>query len=145
LKLAAGTGKYYQVGSELAIQQAISKILVEIQSVNGAFAATSLPASSTNRSVSENEVYLGVFRPDANAGPQWYGNLKRYQIILNNGNPDLGDAAGVAATNSQTGFLADCAVAFWNSDTSGYKPAPAVATAQPYWQAVTSDTPTPKS
>jgi Tfp pilus tip-associated adhesin PilY1 len=144
LQLAVGTDKYYQVGNEAQIEKAVSKILVEIQSVNGAFAATSLPASATNRSVSENEVYLGVFRPDQSAGPRWFGNLKRYQIILNNGNPDLGDAAGISATNSQTGFLADCSASFWNSDTSGYQPATAV-TAQPYWQPVVSDLPSPKS
>jgi type IV pilus assembly protein PilY1 len=144
LRDAVGTNNYYQVGSEAAILAAISDILVKIQSTNSAFAATALPASATNRSVDQNQVYLGVFRPDQNAAPKWYGNLKRYQIILQNGVPALGDAANAPAVNNVTGFLADCAVSYWTSDTSGYIPG-AGATATPYWSLVTSDQPSPSS
>jgi len=141
-----GGGKYYKVGSEDAILKALTDILIEIQSTNSAFAATALPASATNRSVDQNQVYLGVFRPDAIAQPRWFGNLKRFQIILNNGSPDLGDATGVVATNSVNGFLKDCSASFWTKDTSAYKAAgtaPA-ATDPPYWSIVPI-TPTPTS
>jgi len=141
-----GGGKYYRVSTEDAILKAITDILIEIQSTNSAFAATALPASATNRSVDQNQVYLGVFRPDAIAQPRWFGNLKRFQIILNNGSPDLGDATGVVATNSVNGFLKDCSASFWTKDTSAYKAAgtaPA-ATDPPYWSIVPI-TPTPTS
>ena len=140
----AGPNNYYNVKSSTDIVAAISKILLDIQSVNSAFAATSLPASATNRSVDQNEVFLGLFRPDGLAAPRWYGNLKRFQLILNNGSPDLGDALGVSAINSTTGFLNDCAQSFWTSDTSAYQPASTV-TAQPYWSMVPGDKPIPKS
>lgn len=141
---ALGGGKYFQVGTEAAIIRDLTAIVLEIQSKNSAFAATSLPASATNRSVDQNEVFLGVFRPDGNAAPRWYGNLKRFKLIINNGVADLGDALGVSAINSQTGFVADCSASFWTSDTSGYAPASGV-TVKPYWKAVGADQPNPAS
>jgi type IV pilus assembly protein PilY1 len=142
---AQGGGKYYVAQSGDDLLKDINQILVEIQSVNSAFAATALPASATNRSVDQDQVYIGVFRPDPLARPRWYGNLKRYQIVLNNGDPELGDATKASAINTATGFVADCAVSYWTKDSSAYQPTgttpPAAA---PYWSIV-SDTPTPSS
>ena len=67
--------------SEEAIINALRQILIEIQSVNAVFASASLPINATNRSQNENQVFIGMFRPDADANPR-YGNLKRYQIGL---------------------------------------------------------------
>jgi type IV pilus assembly protein PilY1 len=118
----AGPNHYYQVGSEDAILAALTNILVDIQSQNSAFAATTLPASSANRSTDLNQVFLGVFRPDPDAKPRWYGNLKRYQVILNNNEPDTGDANAVPAIDSTTGFVKQCAASYWTADTSAYQP-----------------------
>jgi Tfp pilus tip-associated adhesin PilY1 len=79
-----------------------------------------LPISATNRSLNDNEVYIGMFRPDADARPRWFGNLKRYQLIRTNGQIELGDSAGVAATDTNTGFITGCAVSYWTSDSGTY-------------------------
>jgi Tfp pilus tip-associated adhesin PilY1 len=134
LKAAGGSDHYFQVGSEAAIIAALNRILTDVQAVNSAFAATSMPASAANRSISQNEVFLGVFRPGEKANPRWYGNLKRYQLLYDatTGDIDLGDATGAPAINAASGFISECTDSFWTTDTTMYQPSGSVA-AQPYW------------
>jgi hypothetical protein len=118
-----GGGRYFQATSEEAIINAIRQILVEIQSVNAVFASASLPINATNRSQNENQVFIGMFRPDSNAKPMWYGNLKRYQIGLFGLLGDeakLADKDGNEAVSNETGFIQPCATSFWTSDSGDY-------------------------
>lgn len=115
-----GGGKYFQVGSESAIELALKQILAEIQSVNSTFASASLPISATNRAQSLNQVFIGMFRPDPDGLPRWMGNLKQYQLISSGTVTGLGDALGQGAVNLQTGFVADCAASFWTKDSGSY-------------------------
>jgi len=121
---------------------ALNNILVDIQAVNSAFAATSMPASAANRSISQNQVFIGVFRPGEGGNPRWYGNLKRYQLLYDSttGDIDLGDAFGSPALNAASGFIAECAASYWTSDTTTYQPGSSVA-AQPYWTLIPGSTP----
>jgi hypothetical protein len=112
-----GGGKYYSATNESAIAAALNNILAEIQSVNSTFASASLPVNSTNRAQNANQVFIGMFRPDPNAGPRWFGNLKQYQIGSNGITLDLYDVTNKPAINSQTGFLDDCAQSFWSTDS----------------------------
>ena len=108
-----GGGRYFQASDEEAIISALRQIMIEIQSVNSVFASASLPINATNRSQNENQVFIGVFKPDRTKDPGWFGNMKRYQLISSGASIDLGDSLGNAAINNQTGFLTDCAVSFW--------------------------------
>jgi Tfp pilus tip-associated adhesin PilY1 len=116
----AGGGKYFAAKNEQAILDALKQIIVEIQAVNTTFASTSLPVSATNRSQNENQVFIGMFRPDSRAKPRWFGNLKRYKLIANGADIELGDTNGNIATNSVTGFVTPCAASFWTSDSGSY-------------------------
>jgi hypothetical protein len=116
----AGGGKYFAAKNEDAILSALKQILVEIQAVNTTFASTSLPVSATNRSQNENQVFIGMFRPDSRARPRWFGNLKRYKLISANGNVELGDVNGNIATNNVTGFVTPCAASYWTTDSGPY-------------------------
>lgn len=113
-----GGGRYFSAKSETEILTALKKIMSEIQSVNTAFAAASIPLSTTNRSQNLNEVYIGVFRPSLE--PRWFGNLKKYKISTTGGVVDLVDSLGTTALNSQTGFLNDCAASFWTTDSGAW-------------------------
>ncbi len=113
-------GKYFQVGNQTAIEMALKEILAEIQSVNSAFAAASLPISSTNRGESLNQVFIGMFRPDPNGAPRWNGNLKRFKAIKDGTAIVLGDAIDRRADSLQTGFISDCAASFWTTDSGNY-------------------------
>ena len=112
-----GGGKYFAATNQSAIVAALQSILAEIQSVNSTFASASLPVNATNRTQNANQVFIGMFRPDPAALPRWYGNLKQYQIGNVGGGLDLVDANGSPATNTLTGFIADCAVSFWTTNS----------------------------
>jgi type IV pilus assembly protein PilY1 len=115
-----GGGRYFQATTEEAIVNAIRQILIEIQSVNAVFASASLPINATNRSQNENQVFIGMFRPDPDASPRWYGNLKRYQIGLFGAEAKLADKDGNEAVSTETGFIQPCATSFWTTDSADY-------------------------
>jgi hypothetical protein len=116
----AGGGKYFAAKNEQAILDALRQIIIEIQAVNTTFASTSLPVNATNRSQNENQVFIGMFRPDPDAHPRWFGNLKRYQLINSGANIELGDVNGHIAVNTVTGFVTPCAASYWTSDSGSY-------------------------
>ena len=130
-----GGGRYFQASSEQAILAALRDIMVEIQAVNTVFASASLPINATSRSQNENQVYIGMFRPDPGARPRWYGNLKRYQVARFGTEIGLGDASNPPreAVSSQTGFIHPCAVSFWTTDTSSSDTSTAPPTDTSYW------------
>ena len=115
-----GGGRYFMARSQEALEAALGSIINEILSVNSTFASASLPISATNRAQNENQVFIGMFRPDPQAKPRWFGNLKRYQLGWFDGVVDLADADGSRAVNIRTGFVADCASSFWTSDSDAY-------------------------
>ncbi len=116
----AGGGKYFAARNEQAIVDALKQIMVEIQAVNTAFASTSLPVNATNRSQNENQVFIGMFRPDPHAKPRWFGNLKRYQLVADGASIELGDVNGALAVNTVTGFITPCASSYWTADSGAY-------------------------
>jgi Tfp pilus tip-associated adhesin PilY1 len=116
----AGGGRYFAAKDEKAILDALKQIIIEIQAVNTSFASTSLPVNATNRSQNENQVFIGMFRPDPDAKPRWFGNLKRYQLIAAGSNVELGDVNGKIAVNTLTGFVTPCATSYWSKDSGSY-------------------------
>lgn len=118
----AGGGEYFAAKSQQAILDALNQIIGKIIAKNTTFASTSLPVSSTNRSQNENQVYIGMFRPDPDAKPRWFGNLKRYQLIPVGADIKLGDSKGKPAVNNEkdNGFITDCAISYWTSYNGAY-------------------------
>lgn len=112
-----GKGSYFQATSAGAIATAIEKAFNQILAVNSTFASASLPVNATNRAQNENQVYIGMFRPDPERKPRWFGNLKRYQIIKVLTDVELGDQSGAAAVSPTTGFINDSAVSFWTTSS----------------------------
>jgi type IV pilus assembly protein PilY1 len=114
-----GGGKYFAARNQEAIEKALEEILSEILSVNSTFASVSLPISHDTRTQNENQVFVGMFRPDPKALPRWAGNLKRYQLgVFDGGTADLVDAQGGRVLNALSGFITDCAVSFWTTHST---------------------------
>ena len=127
-----GKGKYFAVTSGVAgtaIVDALNAIFSEVQAVNSVFASTTLPVSVNVRGTNLNQVYVGVFRPDANKAPRWPGNLKLYNLALdpNSSTPRafLADAAnglppavGNSIENGVTGFVNGSATSFWTGSSN---------------------------
>jgi type IV pilus assembly protein PilY1 len=118
LKSIAGVsrGKYFAVtsgGGGSQIVEALKTIFSEIQAVNTVFASVSLPVSVNTEGTYLNQIYIGMFRPDADAFPKWVGNLKQYKFGIGTGGLETQDANSVNAINSSTGFITECARSFW--------------------------------
>ncbi|WP_332671274.1 pilus assembly protein [Aromatoleum sp.] len=136
----SGVGGAFKVDGDLgALVKALRNVFTQIAAVNSAFASAALPISVNTQGTYLNQVFIGMFRPDANQRPRWAGNLKQYQFKLQKtviGDTVkrtlyLADADGEPAVdNANTGFLQSCARSFWTSDSGDY------------WQSVT-EPPTP--
>ncbi|MDB9814795.1 PilC/PilY family type IV pilus protein [bacterium] len=89
---------------------------IDIYNQDNVLAAASLPLSVHNQAVNENQVYIGMFRPDRDA-PFWEGNLKLYQIGLDATSTEvvLLDAEGRPVVDSASGLVNSQARSFWTS------------------------------
>jgi type IV pilus assembly protein PilY1 len=116
-------GKYFRVNSAVGggaeIQGILEEIFSEIQAVNSVFASVSLPLSVNTQETYLNQVYVGVFRPNAGALPRWDGNLKQYKLGLVGDKLVTLDADDKVAVNSLTGFVTECARSFWTPAAPG--------------------------
>jgi len=110
-----GGGKYYRANGVSDLIKDFTAIFNEIDAVNSVFAAAALPVSANVRGTNLNQVYLGVFRPDSNGLPRWYGNLKEYQLGVSGTTLTLEDSLGAAAENSTTGFISPNVTSFWTT------------------------------
>jgi len=111
---AVGGGKYYPTTDFQELKEALEGALSEIQSVNSVFASVSLPVSVNTQGTYLNQVFVGMFRPDGDAAPRWYGNLKQYKLGYLDGTLKLLDANEDSAISaSGSGFIAECARSFW--------------------------------
>ena len=118
----AGGGQYALGENGQAVLNAILSALRKMQPVNSVFAAVTLPVSVNVRGTFLNQVYMGQFRPDANARPRWPGNLKQYQIGLNaNDEPILVDRNKKAVEDTAKGFLLPDITSFWSQSSDYWK------------------------
>lgn len=109
-----GGGKYFPTNNYDELKKALEGALSEIQSVNSVFASVSLPVSVNTQGTYLNQVFVGMFRPDGDAAPRWYGNLKQYKLGYLGGTLKLLDADGASAISaSGSGFIAECARSHW--------------------------------
>lgn len=119
-----GGGKSFRVSNVSEMTTALLHALNEVQAVNSVFSSASLPVSVNAEGSYLNQIFLGMFRPDATGAPRWLGNLKQYQLIRNSsGQLVMGDQEGKPAISSGgTGFLAPDAVSFWTYKDSATLP-----------------------
>ncbi|HWI83152.1 pilus assembly protein [Ramlibacter sp.] len=118
-----GAGKYFFINGESStvgddIENALNNVFSEIQSVNSVFASVSLPVSVNTQGTYLNQVYIGMFRPNAGPEPRWTGNLKQYKLGQVGSALKLLDAANAGAINNLTGFISECARSFWTPLTT---------------------------
>jgi len=117
-----GGGESYKAGNESQLQIAVDTIVTKILAVNSVFAAVALPVSVNQRGSYLNQVYLGVFRPDAERAPNWVGNLKQYQIAAENTLQGkrlfLADASTPPQPAAAGNFISPTAVSFWTQPSS---------------------------
>ena len=118
-----GGGEYFAATSEAAIEDALQSIFNQVQAVNSVFASSSLPVSVNTQGTYLNQIYMGVFRPDAKATPRWLGNLKQYKFKITTDAKGvetlvLADADDIPAVSSTTGFIKSDARSYWTHNSS---------------------------
>ncbi len=117
-----GKGRYFATTSGSAatsLVDALNQIFNEIQAVNSVFASTTLPVSVNVRGTNLNQVYIGMFRPNADKSPRWFGNLKLYKLALNSSNNlILVDSTTSAAEDPNTGFIGSTATSYWTHSST---------------------------
>ncbi|WP_349616043.1 pilus assembly protein [Azotobacter salinestris] len=115
------------------LSNALFTVFNDVQAKNSVFASATLPVTANTQGTYLNQVFVAMFRPDGNASPRWYGNLKQYQLGLDAGgnivltdstdNPDAG--AVTSKTNPTTGAISPEAVSFWTTNSPGVSGWPA--------------------
>lgn len=115
-----GGGQYYSASNVTDLTKFLTNIFNSIMSTNTVFASASLPISVNAQGTYRNQVFVGVFRPDANARPRWVGNLKQYKMAYDRGTDSLQlvDSLGQAALSSSTGFFRPNTVSYWTTESS---------------------------
>ncbi|PVY80433.1 type IV pilus assembly protein PilY1 [Cupriavidus alkaliphilus] len=118
-------GKRYvvELGDVQAMVDALLQIFNEMQAINNVFSSVSLPVSVNGQGSYLNQIYIGMFRPDATAAPRWMGNLKQYklgydnknQIVVLDANPP-GPNQQSAISSAGTGFISPNAKSFWTAE-----------------------------
>ena len=100
-----------------SLSDAFAAILTEIQGINSVFVSASLPVSVNTQGTFLNQVFVGMFRPDAGGSPKWLGNLKQYQLKYDaaTNTVRLGDADGLDAIDAGTGFVSVLARSYWTT------------------------------
>lgn len=124
-----GGGRYCESTDQASVAACLSTFFNEILATNSVFASTTLPLSADNSGAYLNQLYVGMFRPDGQSKPRWYGNLKQYKFAYDSATNSLSvvDSANVAAASAATGFAVPDAVSFWTSKNTGAAPDAAYA------------------
>lgn len=109
-----GGGQYFSASDYASLAAAVNTVVSEVRSVNSVFAAVTLPVSTNQQSTFLNQIFIGMFRPNEDGQPRWFGNLKQYRAQYVNGVLRTVDADGASAVSS-TGseFVSVCARSYW--------------------------------
>ncbi|CAB1368051.1 PilC/PilY family type IV pilus protein [Denitratisoma oestradiolicum] len=113
-----GGGRYFKATNLSEIENALSTIFSEVQAINSVFAAVALPISNNQSGLNLNQVYIGMFRPDGQKKPRWFGNLKMYTSNIDPANPELIDSLGAQIRNPNTGNIYNTVTSYWTTDSS---------------------------
>ncbi|MDO3376790.1 pilus assembly protein [Geoalkalibacter halelectricus] len=119
-----GNGTYVLASStedlEAALRDILSGIVAEVDT---SFVAPVVPASTTNRTISGNRVYLGLFKPRNQN--HWLGNLKKYQVGADNrlkdkdGNDATYTAEEAQSAGKSAGDFLPSSTSYWSNDADG--------------------------
>lgn len=123
---AKGGGVYASASNSIDLVNALKDVFDKIQSVSSVFASPSLPVSVNQQGTYINQVFMGMFLPDADAYPRWFGNLKQYHFIYDpvTYTLTLADSTDAPAINNTGGFIQTKAISYWTTSSDFWVNAP---------------------
>jgi type IV pilus assembly protein PilY1 len=117
-----GGGNYYAATSVDQLTFAFGDIITTIQAKDSVFVSAALPVSVNTQGTYINQVFIGMFRPDADGSPKWLGNLKQFQLKFDavTNTLRLGDSSTppLYAIDPSTGFITALAKSFWTTPST---------------------------
>ncbi|MGG6259274.1 PilC/PilY family type IV pilus protein [Stutzerimonas stutzeri] len=112
-----GKGSFYTADDAATLADSFSRIIQEVLATDTTFVSASAAVNTFNRQDNKDEVYFSLFRPSETN--RWPGNLKRYQMVAENGRIWLADADKTPAIDANTGFFKSEARSFWSEQKDG--------------------------
>lgn len=126
---AGGTGYALELSDDAAaLQDTIENIFNQILSVSTTFVSASIPVNVFNRSEVMDNVYIALFQANADAQPQWVGNVKKLKMTIDTyldadgetrNRLELIDANGNTAISPTDGRIHYDALTYW-TNTAGF-------------------------
>ncbi|WP_174874693.1 pilus assembly protein [Vogesella oryzae] len=113
-------GRYISITNPLSsdeLKNALKGVFDEILAVNSVFTSAAVTNSVNNYGTTLDQVYVGMFRADANAKPRWNGNLKHYRLGLSGNQYTYLDKNGQVVVNS-LGQVTDTVTSYWTTASS---------------------------
>lgn len=108
-----GGGGYYSVTNTDTFKQAVQEILKDVIDRQSSFNAPAVSVNAFNRTRHSDDLYFTLFSPQDS--PHWDGNLKKFNISVQDGKAVIIGADNQPAVNDQTGFFKDTAASFWSA------------------------------
>ncbi|OOZ40074.1 PilC/PilY family type IV pilus protein [Solemya elarraichensis gill symbiont] len=116
-----GRGNFFTADNADELTDVLKSLVRDAKAVvDTSINTPTIPFDPSNVAVSQNSLYLPVFKPTVNTF--WFGNLKKYEIrITSAGNFELVDANDASALNTDNSFV-EGAQSFWSSSPDGNNP-----------------------
>ncbi|KHF25519.1 hypothetical protein BOW40_01240 [Solemya velum gill symbiont] len=116
-----GGGDFFTADNADELTEVLQSLVHDAKAVvDTSINTPTIPFDPSNIAVSQNSLYLPVFKPAVN--PFWFGNLKKYEFkITTTGDFQLVDANDASALNVDNSFVDD-ARSFWSDTPDGNNP-----------------------
>jgi type IV pilus assembly protein PilY1 len=145
----AGGGNYYEATNGDLVVDGLLSAINQILARDSTFVTASLPVNTNAQGEFLDQVFIGMFRPDANGNPRWWGNVKQYRLACMIGTTEdttCGPTSSVKLVDSSTppkviysagtAFIDSAVNSYWTSSSTFWKNDPRGTSSTP-----TSDSP----
>ncbi len=112
-----GKGKYYTAEDSATLTQAFQSAITEIIGSNESFTSPAVAVDSFSRTESKNEIFFAMFEPSDRIN--WIGNIKRLNLVIENGEAVMKDKNGDDAFDVNTGSIIESAETVWSTQQDG--------------------------
>jgi len=112
-----GKGQYYTAENSTQLADAFQSAITEILGTNESFTSPAVAVDTFSRTESRNEVFFAMFEPGDRIN--WKGNIKRLNLVIEDGTAVLKDANGDFAFDNSNGRITETAQTVWSTTQDG--------------------------
>ncbi|MDA3869495.1 MAG: hypothetical protein PF589_06025 [Gammaproteobacteria bacterium] len=108
-----GGGRFIPAANTADLVVVLNKLVSEILKVNSTFSSPAVSVNAFNRATNLEDLYFTLFKPTQ--GEHWEGNLKKFKLEFDTGNPFVADKNSDPAIDTATGFFKETSVSYWTA------------------------------